>query len=101
MPAKHLPTVEQFKKDTYVLLGIRSSDKIISWIDPLLALYQERQTEGFTQPYLLAELPRELEQCFGRKLSGHGEVVDFAYFTKFTGGSGVALVRSSISSALT
>ena len=128
--AKDLPTVEEFKKSTYVALGQRSLDKVISRLDELLKLYHDEKDE-FHQTYVQSDifftadywlklaskkdktvntgrikgveklhkdvadnlcesfdvtvnvLPRELEMCFGRELTGHGLCVDYMLLTKY------------------
>lgn len=140
---KDLPTLDEFKKATYVTFGLRSHDKVITRLDELLTLYHKQKSEEFTATYLrtdlfftadywlklaskkvktvnagrtkgmealyrlvveklcenfnveVNELPRELEMCFGRELSGHGEAVDYTYATK--NGSVVYLKRAEAS----
>jgi hypothetical protein len=61
-----LPTLEKFKKDTYITFGFRSHDHIITRIDELLVLYHQPKTqqtfqndyshEGFLKTYILGDL---------------------------------------------
>jgi hypothetical protein len=54
-----VPSLAQWKKDSYVLLGIRSSDRVLGRIDELLSLFHDEHDEVwelYRQKYVLSDL---------------------------------------------